>query len=155
SRPQVAALLKFLPAATTPLGTTVPVTVNGVTSRIPVGSLTSSTGTPTNNWQWSSRVDQNLGKHTLGGRYLYNDNFADGNGQVTPPGLTTQVVQRQQAASAFLTSNFSARTLNEGRISFQRLGSTTNASDHSSEAIPSIEINELGLVGFNAAASRT
>src|SRR5262245_19502824 len=61
SRPQVAALLKFLPAATTPLGTTVPVTVNGVTSRIPVGSLTSSTGTPTNNWQWSSRVDQNLG----------------------------------------------------------------------------------------------
>jgi len=155
SRPQVAALLKYLPAATTPLGTTVPVTVNGVTSRIPVGSLTSSTGTPTDNWQWSGRLDQNLGKHTLGGRYLYNDNFADGSGQVTPPGLTTQVVQRQQAASMFLTSNFSARTLNEGRISFQRLGSTTNASDSSSQAIPSIEINELGLVGFNAAASRT
>ncbi len=35
------------------------------------------------------------------------------------------------------------------------LASTTTASDPRSESIPSIEVNELGLTGFNAAATRT
>jgi len=153
--PQVAALLKYLPAASTPVGKTIPVTVGNQTAQIPLGSLTNAVGSIFDNWQWSGRIDQNLGKHSLGGRFLFNDSLEDGSGQATPPGLTTQITSRQQALSLFLTSNLSSRILNEGRASWQRLGSTTNASDPSSEAIPSVEITELGLTGFNAGSSRT
>jgi hypothetical protein len=44
---------------------------------------------------------------------------------------------------------------NEARFGFSRLNTSTNASDSSSESIPSIEIPALGLVGFNSDASRT
>ncbi len=155
SRPQVQALLKHLPAATTPINKTVALTVGGQTYQIPVGSLTNSAGATFNNWQWSGRIDKTLGNHSLGGRYLYNNSVSDGTGQATPPGLTTYVPSRQQAMSLFLTSNLTPKTLNEARISWQRLGTTTTAANPVSEEIPSLEITELGLTGFNAAASRT
>ncbi|MBM3788865.1 MAG: TonB-dependent receptor [Acidobacteria bacterium] len=156
TRPQVQALLKFLPPAQTSLGTSVPLTVGGQSYQIPQGSLTNSVGNEFNNWQWSGRLDQQIGaRHTLGGRYLYNDSESSGTGQATPPGLTTVVPSRTQALSLFLTSNTTARTLNEARVAWQRLGTVTNAQDPSSEEIPSIEITQLGLTGFNAATSRT
>jgi hypothetical protein len=156
SRPQVAALLKFMPAAQAPIGTSARLTVGGQTVQIPLGSLTSSTAGFQNNYQWSGRIDHQLtNKHSLGGRYLFNNNFSGGGGQVTPPGLTTQVPSRQQALSLWLTSTLSARSLNEVRLSWQRLGTTTSASDPASETIPSVEIPELGMTGFNAAADRT
>ncbi len=155
SRPQVQALLKHLPAATVPIGKTVPLTVGGQSAAIPVGSLTNSASAVFDNWQWSARVDQNLGRHMLGGRYLYNDSVSDGGGQATPPGLTNKSTSRQQAMSLFLTSNVTPRMLNEARISWQRLGTNTSASNPVAEEIPSIEITELGLTGFNAASSRT
>jgi len=75
SRPQVAALLKFLPAAQTSTGQSVPLTVGGQTVQIPTGSLTNSTSQFQNNWQWSGRVDHQLTtKNSIGGRYLFNDN---------------------------------------------------------------------------------
>jgi hypothetical protein len=101
-------------------------------------------------------VDHQLtSKHGLGGRYLYNDNFQGGGGQATPPGLTTQNPLRTQAASAWLTSSLTPRTLNELRVSYQRYATTTTASDPQSETIPSIEVSQLGLTGFNAASDRT
>ncbi|MCX6631238.1 MAG: hypothetical protein NTW28_26805, partial [Candidatus Solibacter sp.] len=156
TRPQVAALLKFLPAAQAPINATAPLTANGQSVQIPLGSLTNSTSQYVNNWQWSGRVDYNLSpNHTLGGRYLYNNNVAGGSGQVTPPGLTVLNPIRTQAASAWLTSTLSPRTLNEFRMSYQRYASTTTASDTSSEAIPSVEVPQLGLTGFNSATDRT
>ena len=74
---------------------------------------------------------------------------------MTPSGLTTYVPQRQQAANIWLTSTLSSRMVNEVRAAYQRLGSTTTASDTTSQEIPSIEISELGLTGFNAGTSRT
>ena len=44
---------------------------------------------------------------------------------------------------------------NELRVAWTRFDSTTSAADPSSQVIPSIEITDLGLTGFNAAASRT
>jgi hypothetical protein len=156
SRPQVAALLKFLPAAQAAIGQSARLTVGGQTVQVPLGSLTSSAAGFINNYQWSGRVDHQLTqKHSLGGRYLFNNNFSGGGGQATPPGLTTQGPARQQAFSVWLTSSLSPRTLNELRLSYQRYGSTTTASDPASETIPSVEIPELGLTGFNAAADRT
>lgn len=154
-RPQVTALLAHVPVAQAPIGRNSTVNVGGQTFQVPLGSLTSSANSFFNDWQWSGRIDQQWDRHSLGGRYLFNDSGQGGTGQVTPPGLTTANVQRQQALALWLTSNFSPRLLNELRVSWQRLGTTTSASDPKSEEIPSLEITELGLTGFNAANDRT
>jgi len=157
SLPQIQALLKFLPAAngTLATATTANYTFGGQSFAIPLGTLTSSTTSTFDDWQWSARMDHSFGKHQLGGRFLYDDGTNAGDGQATPPGLTTLVPARRMAQTVFLTSNFTPRTLNEVRFSWQRLGSHTTSSDPTSEQIPSIEISELGLTGFNAATSRT
>jgi hypothetical protein len=156
TRPQVQALLKFLPPAQAPLGRTVPLTVGGQAYQIPIGSLTGlAAGTFTND-QGSARVDQQFGgKDNLGGRYMINDGLTAGTGQVTPPGLTTVSPSRQHSFTAWWTRVFSANVVNEARFGYQKFSSTTTASDPASETIPSIEIPELGLTGFNAATSRT
>jgi len=156
ARPQVQALLKYLPAAQAPLNQSVPLTVGGRSERIPVGSLSGSTSSKFDDWQWSGRLDHHLNdKNHLGGRYLYDNLLNSGSGQATPPGLTTVVPSRRQAMTFYATSTPTARLVNEFRASYQRFSSTTTAADPSSESIPSLEIPELGLVGFNAATTRT
>jgi hypothetical protein len=158
NRPQVQALLRFLPAAQAPLPNAFAnATVGTRTERIPLGSLSGSIPVLHNDWQWSGRVDHRLSdRHQLGGRYLHNDRFRGGfSSQATPPGYASVVPSRRQAATAFLTSTVTPHVVNEFRASYQRLGTTTTAADPSSETIPSIEIPELGLTGFNAAQSRT
>lgn len=156
SRPQVQALLKYLPAAQTPLGRSVPVTVGGTQYQIPIGSLTGSSTGLFENDQISGRIDQQWrGSDNFGGRYLWNDALSGGGGQVTPTGLTTVSPQTQHSFTGWWTKVFSSSVVNEARFGYQKLDTTTTASDPSSEEIPSIEILELGLNGFNAAASRT
>ena len=130
-------------------------TVGGQTVQVEQGTLTNSTTQTTDNWQWSARIDQTLGRHTLGGRFIYNDNVGNGTGQATPPGFTTYVPTRNQSVSLFMNSNLSPKLLNEVRASYGRFASTTTAADTSSESIPSVEITQLGLTGFNAASDRT
>lgn len=157
NRPTVQALLEHLPAAQAPVpGLSAPLTVGGQSVRIPLGTLSGSTSVKFNNWQWSGRVDHHISdRHAIGGRYLYNDQLSSGAGQATPPGLTTVVPTTRQAASAWWNGSFSPTMYTELRLSYQRFGSTTTAADPKSERIPSIEVPELGLTGFNAAASRT
>ena len=156
TRPQVAALLKFLPAAQTPINRSAPFTLGGQTFAVPLGSLTGSTTVKVRDDQFTGRIDQKLtDRHILSGRYLFTDRIKEGDAQVTPPGLSTIQPQRQQAANIWLTSALSSRMVNEVRAAYQRLGSTTTASDPRSEEIPSIEISELGLTGFNSGTSRT
>ncbi|HET7113092.1 MAG TPA: hypothetical protein VFI57_05575, partial [Pyrinomonadaceae bacterium] len=102
------------------------------------------------------RVDHNFNSnHQLTGRYLFSDSDTGGTGQATPPGLTTQNLSRVQTVSLAHMGTFSPTVVNELRLGYQRFASTTSATDPRSEEIPSIEISELGLIGFNAAASRT
>ncbi len=156
TRPQVAALLKFLPAAQTPNNTTASFTANGQTFNVPLGSLTSANSIRFNNHQWSTRVDHRFDeKNSINGRFFFNDSFNAGSGQATPRGLATVVTSRSQSANIGWNSIISNNLVNEVRVAYQRFGSTTNAEDPSSETIPSIEINSLGLIGFNAAAART
>lgn len=158
NRPQVQALLTHLPAAQAPTNpaTFAPLTVGTTSVQVPLGTLTNSTGITFDNWQWSARLDHNLtSKHSLNGRFLFNDSENAGSGQATPPGLTTVNPSRTMAQTVALTSNFTPRLLNELRLSWQRLATVTTAADPRSEEIPSIEVPELGLTGFNAAASRT
>jgi hypothetical protein len=154
--PQVQALLRFVPEAQTANNTTASFTRNGQTHVVPLGNLTGSTAFRFNDWQWSGRVDHQFNeKHRLNGRYLFDDQLTSGTGQATPPGLTTVSPLRAQSAVINLNSVFGSRWVNDARIAWSRFGSRTTASDPSSEEIPSIEIQQLGMNLFNAGANRT
>jgi hypothetical protein len=156
--PQIQALLKFLPVAQTPLGRSVSFTYGGNTYSVPIGSLTGSSTIEFRNHQASGRVDHQVGsagRHILSARYLFNDSITTGGGQVTPPGVTTVSPARQHSFATWWTGILSNTLVNEFRVAYSYLDTETTAADTSSEEIPSIEINELGLLGFNAAATRT
>ena len=171
SRPQVAALLRFVPgasmqgtdssehptfAAYCSGGGTLPSCSGGTRADIPTGTITGSAPSFFNNWQASGRIDHTFNpRHSMGGRYLFSDSEQGGGGQATPPGLTTRNLSRTQAMSVFFTSSFTPHVLNELRISWQRLADVESASDPNSETIPSIEVPELGLTGFAGSESRT
>jgi len=170
ARPQVAALLQFVPGAATQgtdsnghptfaaycVGGTLPSCPAGMRVDIPTGTITGSAPSFFNDWQASGRVDHTFNaRHTMGARYLFSDGQQGGIGQVTPPGLSTQNLSRTQAMTVYFISGFTPRVLNELRGSWQRLANVNSVTDPSSETIPSIEIPELGLTGFAADASRT
>jgi carboxypeptidase family protein len=154
--PHVAALLKHLPVAQQSINKNATFTLNGQQFSVPLGSLTGATSFFFDNHQASFRLDHNLrSNHTITGRYLYSDSDTGGTGQATPPGLTTSNVARQQTLAFSHVGTFAPTVVNELRLGYQRFATITSASDPVSEEIPSLEISELGLIGFNAAASRT
>lgn len=154
--PQVAALLRFVPAGA-PNGESASFTLGGQTYSVPLGSITGSSSIVFNNNQSTARIDHLLGdNHTLAGRYLLNhtpDN--SGTGQVTPPGLTTVNTSNAHSLNVWLNSVVTPNMSNEFRAAWSHLGTNTGAQDPSSEEIPSLEITELGMTGFNAGANRT
>ena len=155
NRPQVAALLQYLPAGT-PNGRSVNVVVGGTTYNVPLGNLTGSSSVKFDSNQGSVRIDHRFNdRNLLYGRYRFDNNTSSGAGQVTPAGLTTLVPTKTKAATIVLNSILTSRMSNEARIAWSRFDSVTTAQDPSSQAIPSIEVTDLGLTGFNAAASRT
>lgn len=153
----VRALLENLPAAQVPSGATQTFTFNGQTGVVPLGSLSGSSNIVFNAWQGSGRVDHKLSdKHMLGGRYIFDDQISDGAGQATPEGLTNSVPTRRQSIEAHLNSTFSPNMFNEFRVGFNRFASVTNAlNPEIAERIPAIQVNSLGLTGFNADTTRT
>ncbi len=154
-RPQIGALINFLPAAQQPTGQSFTVTADGRSVVVPVGTLSGAAPNKLDVWQWSGRIDHRLtDKHNLMGRILYDDRVSI-SGQAVPAGLTSLVPARRQAYNSTLTSTLSSSMFNELRFNFQRQFSATTASDLNALNIPSIEINTLGLAGFNAADSRT
>ena len=154
-RPQLQALLDFLPAAQIGGGAPASVNVGGQALSIPTGTLAGAQPALLNAWQWSARGDHRFNdKHTLGGRVLL-DTRTQVSGQSVPPGLTSQSPQDRTAANVFLNSTLSSSIFNEFRASFQRVVSQTLAADVGSLAIPSFEVTGLGLSGFNSANSRT
>ncbi|HEV2705946.1 MAG TPA: carboxypeptidase regulatory-like domain-containing protein [Pyrinomonadaceae bacterium] len=157
NRPQVRALLDFLPPAQTPIpGAFVNFTLNGVTVPVAVGSLSGTSATKLDDWQSSFRVDHRFtDNHILNARYIYQDQNISGAGQSTPPGYESANVSRNQGVNLALNSVLSPRVVNELRGAFLRSGSATVAADLRAEAIPSIQINDLGLQGLNAGATRT
>ncbi|MCA1632519.1 MAG: carboxypeptidase regulatory-like domain-containing protein [Acidobacteria bacterium] len=156
NRPQVQALLRFLPAAQTGGGPTRTFTVGGNTFVVPTGSITGAASSFFDDHQASFRIDHRWNQaNTLSGRYLYDDGDSGGTGQVTPPGNTSRSNFRSQAVNLTLTSVITPNLVNEVRAAFSRFASVSASDDPSSETIPSIEITELGLSGFNAATNRT
>jgi outer membrane receptor protein involved in Fe transport len=156
NRAQVQALLEFLPAAQAANGQSRPFTINGNTFQVPLGSLTGSSSFVFNDWQQSIRVDHRLSdNHTLNGRYIYQDQDTVGAGQSTPSGYESANVSRNQGVNLALNSIFGAKMVNELRLAYLRAASATVAADLKAEAIPSIQITDLGMTGLNAGATRT
>ena len=129
---------------------------------VPVGSLTGSQSSTYDDWQTSVRIDHRLSdKHTLNGRYLYQDSGALGSipgvaaSQITPPGFSSIVPARTQGVNLQFTSVLTPKWINEVRGAFLRSANATLALDPRSELIPSMEVVELGLSGFNAGPTRT
>lgn len=156
ARPQVQALLENLPAGQ-PNGQVRSVTVGGRTVTIPLGNLTGSGGQRFNDWQYHYRIDHRFSEnHSLMARYMDDDGASSGTGQLTPAGLSSVIPTRTRSASVNLTSTFTPRTYNEFRVSFWRYQQSNNAENPAvAERIPSIEIPDLGLRGFNADSTRT
>jgi len=155
-RPQVQALLRFLPAAQTADGPTRTFTVGGREFRVATGSITGSAASFFDDHQASFRVDHRFNENWgLIGRYLYDDGDSGGTGQATPPGNTSRNNFRSQAVNLTLTSVLTPRVVNEVRTAWSRFATTTSSDNPASETIPSIEISDLGLSGFNAANNRT
>jgi len=158
-RPQVAALLRFLPAAQTPIGTVARfVGRDGTTKVVPLGLLTGSQPSAFNDWQTSIRIDHRINpNHNLYGRYIYQDSDRVGGtvSQITPPGFSSSVPARTQGVNVSLASVLSPRWVNEARAAFLRNASASVALNPESQEIPSMEVVELGLIGFNASPTRT
>ncbi|MBI4908526.1 MAG: carboxypeptidase regulatory-like domain-containing protein [Acidobacteria bacterium] len=157
TRPALKALLDYLPAGvTTPGLQSERVVIGGQTLTIPYGRLGGAANRAFDDKQASVKIDHRLtDKHSIGGRYLYQDNADAGGGQVTPPGLTTLVPVRNQLGSIYWNASFTPHIYSEFRANYTRQSQETTAQDLKSQAIPSIEVNSVGLTGFNAAASRT
>lgn len=156
NRPQVQALLNFLPVAQTGATDVRKFTINGVERSVALGSLTGSSSFIFDDWQSSFRVDHRFNdNHILNARYIYQDQNTSGSGQSTPPGYESSNVSRNQGLNFALNSVLSSHMVNEARAAFLRSGSATVASDLRAEAIPSIQITDLGLTGLNAGATRT
>ncbi|MGH9879807.1 MAG: TonB-dependent receptor domain-containing protein, partial [Pyrinomonadaceae bacterium] len=156
TRPQVQALLAFLPAAQTPSGQSVTFNIGANQFVVPVGSLTGSTSFVFNDWQTSQRIDYNFTEnHQLYGRYIFQDSDTVGTGQASPPGNTQNNISRTQGFNLTFASVLGPSWVNEARFAYLRSASSTTSNNPASETIPSLEINQLGLTGFNAAASRT
>lgn len=156
NRPQVQALLAFLPPAQRATGNSETFTVGGQSVPVPLGELTGSSTFVFDDWQTSFRVDHRFDEnHTLMGRYIYQDQNTSGAGQSTPPGYESSNVSRNQGVNFSLTSVLGPRVVNEARAAFLRAASATVAADLRAEAIPSIQITSLGLQGLNAGVTRT
>jgi len=155
SLPQVKALLDFLPAAQTPTGQTVRFTHQGQSYTVPIGTLSGAAAVTGDFWQWMGKVDHRLtDKHSLMFRFMYDDR-TEVSGQAVPFGLTNRTPAKRYAGAVNLNSSLSPTMFNELRLNYQRLDSVTSAADERAVTIPSLEVPELGLNGFNAAASRT
>src|SRR5262249_11889414 len=143
--------------AGSPNGQSRPITVNGVTGTVPLGNVTGSGGQKFNDWQYSYKIDHRFNsKHALVGRYMDDNSESNGTGQLTPNGLTNVEPRKTKSVSINSTSSLSASTFNEARLSYSRYFTSTNAANPAvAERIPSIEIPDLGLNGFNAGTTRT
>jgi hypothetical protein len=157
--PQVAALLRFLPAAQTPIGLSAKfIGRDGTTKLVPLGSLIGSQPSLFNDWQTSIRVDHRINaSHNIYGRYIYQDSDRVGGtvSQITPPGFSSSVPARTQGVNISLASVLTPHLVNEWRGAFLRNASASVALNPESQEIPSMEVVELGLIGFNASPTRT
>ena len=155
-RPQIAALLRFVPAGT-PNGKSASFELGGQRYTVPLGDLTGSSSIRVDNHQAMGRIDHVLSSsHTITARYLLGRTpESSGTGQVTPPGLTTVSRSNERSLNTWMNSVFGKSLSNELRVAWSHRDGVRTAQDPASAEIPSLEIAELSMNGFAATSSRT
>ena len=150
NRPQVQALLQFVPAGT-PNGQSRTVTIDGgPTFDVELGNLTGSSAFKFDSRQGSLRIDHRLNKDNLiYGRYRSSYEPSSGAEQTTPPGLATIDNRKAKAAAIAWTTLWSPGLSNEATIGWTRSTISRDAEDPRSKTIPSIQINDIGMTGDN------
>ena len=155
-RPQVQALLRSVPAGT-PNGQSRTVTIDGgPTFDVELGDLTGSSAFRFDSRQGSIRIDHRLNKTDfIYGRYRSSKESSAGSEQVTPLGLGTLDDRKTKATTIVWISLLSSNVTNEARIAWTRFDIDRDGEDPQSKTIPSIQINDLGMTGNAAVATRT
>jgi hypothetical protein len=155
NRPQVQALLDFVPAGS-PNGGQATFTTGGTQYSVPLGDITGSARFAFDDHQGSFRMDHRFGdKNVIYGRYRFASQDTSGAGQVTPPGMTNVSSATSNALIIVLNSILNSRFSNEVRGSWKQFDSSADAQFPLSKTIPSIAIRGLGMIGSNAAGVRT
>jgi len=157
-RPQIAALLRFVPAGTPNQNSkSAEFALGGETYTVPLGDLTGSSSILFDNDQAMGRVDHVLSRsHTITSRYLLGRTPRNsGTGQVTPPGLTIVSTSNEHSLNTWMNSVLGTSLSNEFRLAWSHRGTFRGTQDPASEEIPSVEIAELGMTGYVVSDGRT
>lgn len=156
NRPQVQALLRFVPAGI-PNGEFRTVTIaGGQTFDVGLGDLTGTSNFRFDSDQGSVRIDHRFSeKNLVYARYRYSFESTRRAAQIVPPDHGTVVDVSVHAATAAWISTPSSAISNEARLGWKRYDLARDAESRSSYAIPAIEITDLGMNGGPEAETRT
>ncbi|HKP70663.1 MAG TPA: TonB-dependent receptor, partial [Pyrinomonadaceae bacterium] len=156
NRPQVQALLDFVPAGI-PNGTSMEFALDMQSPKtVELGDFTGSASSEFDDHQGSVRIDHRFNdKNLVYARYRFDSQDSSGNGQVTPPRLTSLSRVRSGAFVVVLNSSLTSKLFNEIRLAWTRLNSSGEAEYPSAKTIPSIAIPTMGMAGSNAGGART
>ncbi|MGH9580664.1 MAG: carboxypeptidase regulatory-like domain-containing protein, partial [Terriglobales bacterium] len=123
----------------------VPVTVNGVTTDIPVGTMQSVAPNFANQHDFIVNADANLGQHQLRGRFLY-DRFRAPDFNPSQPQAQFLGSNSSDARKIIFTDvwTISSRVINDFRTSYSRLNGPNLVVVSGFENFPNVEIDELG-----------
>ena len=155
NRPQVQALLRFVPAGI-PNGLFRNVSVANQSYTIPLGDLTGSAAFRYDSDQGSIRIDHFPdNQNRIYARYRYHYETTRGSNQINPPGHGTKADLTAHAVGLAWTSTLSSAVSNEARVGWKNYDLGRDAEDPTSYSIPAIEITDLGMAGGAEAETRT
>jgi hypothetical protein len=156
NRPQVQALLDFVPAGI-PNGEVALFTLPmGSPQTVELGDFTGSALSEFDDHQGSLRIDHRVNdKNLLYARYRFDSQHSSGGGQVTPPRLTLLNRSSSGALAVVLNSSLTSKLYSEARVGWTRFSSIGEAEHPVATTIPSIGIVSMGMVGSNARGDRT
>jgi hypothetical protein len=112
-----------VPRNVTTTNITNPITHLVVCPNVEVGGVTRVVPTPFHNFNWILRADTQLSpSDNFTGRYLFNQMNNFNNSDNGAGGWFEDVLSRNQSVLLTETHNFSSRMVNEGSVSFNRIG---------------------------------
>ncbi|MCU1332971.1 MAG: hypothetical protein JWM08_1963 [Candidatus Angelobacter sp.] len=153
---------KTLDAAGNPIFKTVNLTNGPTTCPVEFGGVTRVLQSPFHGFNFTNRVDYNLGSDTIMARYIFNRgnnfnlDFGDG-----AAGFPVNVPALSQAILVGWTHNLSSHMVNEARVGFNRLNvdfggnslGTVPTADGVAQAVTRVTFNQPGVANMAIGAA--
>lgn len=134
----------------------------GACSNVQFGGVTRILPVPVHNFDWIAKTDWQLGGDTISARYIFNrSNFFNQNDNGAA-GYVFNTPALNQAVLVSWTHNFTARMVNEARLSFSRsnvefggnsIGNTEPRVGQFDQALANVSIQSPGFLGFGPATN--